>query len=476
MIEEFEYKGTWWLPDKPGKQIPGTLRFTPSEGAILDLIGDFRDIKKDTIEIGKMLQPEIILGASSDGRAITLYKCQEELGIASGGVLCLLLTHSFYADVVFVGAHFQKPEDIKFRSLSTHYSYLDEWVNISGFDIQHNKQEVVVKYKILEPIRVTINDNYKLLIDFEATYTALSIAQKEVSIKQKTYIKVEASEEKAFEECRRIMHYIGNFLSLGVMEPVYPLAIIGTTEVNKERVEDKTYYPPVEIYYMLLDVPKVPKKLLPFDMLFTFKDVSDRFEYFLKNWFGKVELLEPVYSLYFGTLYNPGMYLEHRFLSLIRAMESFHQRVYGGEYLSDENYKEVYNALVNAIPDNAIPDLVKKDFKESLENKLKYGNEFSLRRRLREILDKCLEIVNIIENKNAFINKVVDTRNYQIHHDKELKKRAASGEDLYHLTQKLKILLEICLLTESGFSSEEIKGLFSRNRRYQRELRIRMKK
>ncbi len=64
---------------------------------------------------------------------------------------------------------------------------------------------------------------------------------------------------------------------------------------------------------------------------------------------------------------------------------------------------------------------------------------------------------------------MVNTRNYQTHHDKELQEYAANGEDLYRLTQKLKICLEICLLTELGFSLEEIKDLFSRNRKYQHE-------
>jgi len=105
-----------------------------------------------------------------------------------------------------------------------------------------------------------------------------------------------------------------------------------------------------------------------------------------------------------------------------------------------------------------------------LENKLKYGNEFSLIKKLNGIFNKYQENLNeFIKNKKIFIKKVVDTRNYQTHHDEDLKELSASGEELYHLTQKLKILLEICLLTELGFSSVEIKGLFSRNRRYKHE-------
>jgi len=89
---------------------------------------------------------------------------------------------------------------------------------------------------------------------------------------------------------------------------------------------------------------------------------------------------------------------------------------------------------------------------------------------MKDIIYRYQENIDrFIGNKNAFIEKVVDTRNYQTHHDEDLKERAVGGEELYHLTQKLKVLLEVCLLTELGFSSEEIKGLFSRNSRYQYE-------
>lgn len=59
---------------------------------------------------------------------------------------------------------------------------------------------------------------------------------------------------------------------------------------------------------------------------------------------------------------------------------------------------------------------------------------------------------------------MVATRNYLTHFDKRLKAEAAEGEELYHTTQKLKILLETCLLVELGFSLNEIKNLFSRSK------------
>lgn len=458
MIEEFEYKGIWWLPEKPQEQFLGTLRFTCNEGAILNLIGSFKEI---TTAYHKALAPEIILGISSDGKNIALHegfetKCELDFSGVPTSSLCI--------NRVFIGAYFQKPEDIKFKSLSVHYLYLDEWCNISGFDIRYpsDEKEVVIRYKLPEPIQASIND-YKIFLDFEATSSIPFTVQKEVSVKQRTYIRIESLEEKSFHEYLSIMYHIQNFLSIGIGEIVYPLEVKGVTEANKKI--SGAYYSPVKIYYRVPDILQIPKTLLPSDMLFAFKDISDRFESFLKSWFKKADLLRPICALYIGTLRNSHMYLEHQFLSLIQAIEAFHRRVYKGEYLSAKEYELVYNTLVKAIP-----DWVRDDFKDSLKEKLKYGYEFSLRKRLKEIFDKHHEIIKkFIKNKGDFIEKVCNTRNYYTHYDDHLREYAASGLDLHHLTQKLKLLLEICLLTELGFNSTEIKGLFSRNRKYQRE-------
>lgn len=281
MIEEFEYTGLWWLPETPEKQICGTLRFTPIEGAVLELMDSFIDAKTKV----RIVSHEVIIGRLSYGKDITLYKCR--LKSYRG------FQESFRADVVFMGAHFQK------------------------------------------------------------------------------------------------------------------------------------------------------------------------FDVFLRNWFkqAKPSELKPTHDLYFGTLYIPLMYRESHFLSLAQAAESFHRRKYRGKYLSDKDYKEIPDVLVNAIP-----LAVKKYFKNSLENKLKYSNEFSLRKRLKEIFDEYQhEIPGVfIKNKGAFIDNVVDTINYLTHYDKDLKERAASGNAIFHLTQELKTLLEICLLRELGFGSEEIEDRSSK--------------
>jgi len=463
LIEEFEYTGVWWIPDKPEKKIHGTLRFTSDEGATLSLTGSFKDLVYKIKNIKEIFRPEIILGISSDGKFITLYKCFETtLNINLSG----FLISSFYANVVFIDAHFQKSEDIKFKNISVHYLYLDEWVDFSGFDIKKldiEKKEMV-SYILPEPFQACINDNLNVLIEFRFSYQTPSM-KKEMSIKQKTWIKIETSEPKSLKDYEKYLYYIQNFLTLGTTEPVYPLAIEGITEVNKKIIEIKgnfsPYYPPVKIFYRFNTVRKM--NISSCDMLFTFKDIYDKFGTFLRKWFGQAVLLEPVYNLYFGTLYNPHMYLNQRFLSLIQALESFHQRKFGGKYLTkEEDYNKIYNALKNSIPDN-----VRSDLKGRLKEYLKYGNEFSLRKRLEEIFEKYKEILDkFIENQDAFIELAINTRNYLTHYDEKLEGKAAREKELFFLTENLKTLLEVCLLTELGFNIDETVKLFEENKKY----------
>ena len=466
MMEKFECMGIWWLPENPEKRLPGILKFTPDEGGVLELIGSFKN--KRLGEMNNLIDPEIIVGVSSHGKNITLYKCLDKsFEVQPNFVLPELQFSSYYVNVIFIGVHFKKPEDVKFRSLYVHFSHLDEWIDASGFEIQNllDKKEITISYKKPIFIQAVVGD-YKITVESKVSYPTLSLGKREVSIKQKSYIKIESPKGISFYKYPKIMNHIQNFLTLGFMKPVYPMIIKGKTEVNKKLIKDKPYYPAVEVYYELPDIPKVPKKLSSFDMLFTFKDISGRFEFFFKNWFEKADLLEPVYNLYFGPLYNPQMYLQNQFLSVIQAIETYHRRKFEGKYISDEDYKPIYNRFKEII--NKLD--IEASFKDVLKSKLKYGSEYSLRKRLKDLFEKYAVITqNFIKDKNNFINIVVETRNYLTHYDKKLRD-IANGGVLYNITEKLRTILQICLLDELGFDKEEIKSMFSRNRRYKAAL------
>lgn len=343
---------------------------------------------------------------------------------------------------------------MKFGQLDVHYSNLNEWVNIYGFKHQppsDNKREITVSYAMPKPVEVSI-DKFKLSIVFEAKR---SFKAEEVAIKQKTYIRITYPEEKPLEECLRAIYHVGNFLTFAVGEPVYPLSIEGKTEVSKQKYDDKEFYLPVEIFQISLYLPKQPKRIGSYNMFLPFENISDVFEDVIKAWFEKIEQLEPVYDLYFGTLYNPRMYLQHQFLNLTQAVEAYHRRTMKNYELPEEEHAKRLEEIIKTAP---------SEHKEWLNNKLAYSNEPTLRKRLKEIFEMLgISSKEIFSDENHFISKVVDTRNYLTHYDEKLKEKAARGKELFDLAKKLEKLLKMCILRELGFDQDKIKTLIHPN-------------
>lgn len=468
MIEKFECNGLWWLPNKSKEKIGGILKFDSNKGAFLELVGgSFKNIegKKEKIITEKILEPkrrEVILGISSNGKYITLHNCVEIPKSLS--LFSLILNSWVYAERVFVGTHFEKIEDIKFKSVSVRYLYLDEWLNVSGFEMSFDKnnlrKEVVIKYQQPKPFSFEVNINdYKITLGVSFTLPKIELVQKEVSIKQRAYIQIESLKgEKAFDEYLNIIHHFQNFLSFAIMKPTYPFDVKGITDTKKRKVllatREEIVNLPIKIYYRIPYIFTVPYTITSEDMLFTFRIVSDKFETFLKRWFGFSTFDDP----YFEIIYNPYIDIKNQFLNLLRALEAYHRRTMNNFELPEGEHKKRIDEILSSVP------LTHKGW---LKEKLAYSNEPSLRKRLKEIFDKFSDVLNeFIPDKKGFIEKVVRTRNYFIHYDKTLEEKSAKGEELYNLTQKLKIVIEICLLETLGFSLDEIKNLIFRNLRY----------
>ena len=65
-VERLDVNGLFWLVDKPDDKVAGRLRFDPTEGARLDLIGKF----KDFVPSGH--NPPVSMNAIAGGRLLTL--------------------------------------------------------------------------------------------------------------------------------------------------------------------------------------------------------------------------------------------------------------------------------------------------------------------------------------------------------------------------------------------------------------------
>ena len=470
MFEEFEERGEWWLPNNPEKKVFGTIKFNPNTGAVLDLISSFIDIKSER----QPARYTLILGRVSTGKIISLYQCSYfhsslNISISSGFGTC-----QFYIYKIFIGFHFQEESDIKFKSLIVHYSYLNEWSQMGLPNIELSQEEFSIKYKrreLIEP--VVIKHDWQVFMELYADYDWDKL---DININKQVNMVIESDEEKSLQEYEKVMRHIQNFLSLCITKPVYPLFIRGLKmgDAFSSRTGLMEYRPiPVNILYQVSSIPIVTNNLMPYDMLLTFSKISSKFEYYLGNWFRKIELLEPIYELYFGTIYNSYMYPQQEFLNLMQSVEAYHRKnpIMKQYEISQQEQSERVEKIINNTPEEYKTWLKKKLIPHE---KVYLSNQLDLRKRLEAIIDRCSEALgefiepsNLFKSKkkrDSFINKIVKMRNYLTHlddhDDASLKQQATDDNLLRYWSQKIKIIIEICFLYELGFSPEEIKDIF----------------
>ena len=452
-----EIKGKWWLPDKPERRIFGTLKIYYDIFSELELFGLLKDKKMSAI----FIEPKLILGQSIKGEEITLYKCSEYTTSNDRSL--------FHINSIFIGLHFIDEEQIRFKNIYVEFLHLDKWFwQGSDFEIKYfPNEETRISYKPSSYIQVDLSDinlDYKIRIKTGIEGNANFGPRSKIKYEQKTFVEITTTNlnMKSFNDFKRVIFLLQDFFSFGIMKPAYPILIRGETESYKKNQNHKAYPPLIEIYYLIRGIPNLNENLNIFDMLFCFKDISNKLELVLKNWFKKINSLSAVFQLYFASLYNPSLYLEYKFLSLVQAIEAYCRIRYNGKYVSDGEYELVHDKILKSIIENT-----KNGLQCSLMSKLKYGNELSLKTRICRLFKKNIEITKLfIKNEENFIDKVIKTRNYLVHQDESLKELSFKKEELFSTNIKLKIMIEKYLLKEIGFDSEEIKALLLRNRLY----------
>ena len=111
-----------------------------------------------------------------------------------------------------------------------------------------------------------------------------------------------------------------------------------------------------------------------------------------------------------------------------------------------------------------------EEHRKWLSEKLKYGNELSLRQRLQKIIKPFEKFVGDARQRKKLIGSIVDTRNYLTHYDESLKSRAASGDKLIHLYLKMEAIFQLRILQELGFTQTEIKSVLDKSYRLRKKL------
>jgi len=435
MQENREYVGWWWLPEDPARQVPGELSYDPSKGLFLKLNGIFEE---DPNSVPSYYR--IVLGKSHRGDPLTLYNCfVTRVGVPSRGYPI----STYYIGVAFVGYHFNKPEDIRFSNLTVRFEYLEEWLGFHVFHYEHGLDEkLTITYKKPEPIKMEF-DLFDIRINYYLEYT-MGDGWREGRMSSQAYLSIDLKNDLSLDDAYYIINHLRNFITLGIGKPIGILEFEGRTRNLEEHKR-------IEILFQKPQYIGDQPRINPWDMVFPFNSISKNPKYFLDNWLGKVNRLEPIYDLFFATLYIPNLFPVHEFLSLAQTIEAYHSRTFSNNILPVDNFKRLREDIAGKI------DKLSKEYRSHFYARLDYMNEKTLRSRLIELLTKYdFLIKGFGYNIEGLANQVVDARNYYTHYSDALKDRAVDIKDLPILAQKLRFILLGILLNEIGFNEEQI--------------------
>lgn len=185
--------------------------------------------------------------------------------------------------------------------------------------------------------------------------------------------------------------------------------------------------------------PAMPFQLtrLPGDL---FSRVADR-------WFRLHHDLGDCMRLLFRQVERSGDEIIPRFLSACQMFEAFHRETRDEPYSDPALYEQWRQQMVAAIPTEVLPD-----HRNALKSRLKFGNQLSLRTRLRRTFEALpVDIQRVLEvDPKREANAITATRNYYTHLDPSSADRIVEEGELPPISSKLVMTVGYLLWCDLG--------------------------
>ena len=444
--DDFERRGVWWLPANPERRFPGLLSHGVNANRVA-FFGTDADIPAGLSRPG-LQQPwsaQIVLGQLDNGTACTPHEVHEQAGpITSSGFHQSMVETEW----LLLGAHFETPEAIRFKSLRLNFTSLDEWmwtrplVALDEVRQEGHLRALRATCEIRLPTYVSVP-----AIGADVTFGYDISSHDDIAshtFRRQPWISLSFGTDCGLTKCFDHMRQCQDFLTLFAGGPValtHFVACVGSAGDGKK----------VQIFFPRAFDP-LRESISRVHLLLPMRAIENRLSEIVPTWFAKWTELRESVSLFFSTFYNQETFIESQFLSLSQALEVYSRVTAEGKYLTEAEYEAARQALVRAIPANPSSDSqVSRDFRTSMSNRLRWGNEFSLRKRVKNLL-ASLEpdtVALVCANPSKYVKRLADTRNYLTHYGTDPTAKPWPMDALVYGSQSIKTLLTILPLIYS---------------------------
>jgi hypothetical protein len=409
-MPEQKIKGWWWRSDAPDKRLQGEIAYGATVGATVDLFGNIYD----GLDECRPTERFTLHGLTLNDKPVTLFDCvvTKSNRHIPGGVSSVV-----ESNFGIVGLHVARAADIQFKTVSVRFNGLRDWTWISGIESKYEQKppKAVFTYEAPADVLVGRFDNLTAKLEFSADISPGPCKQ---SIEEKCLLKIEADALAPYFAFENLFHGFQEFLSLALQRPSYAMEIIGNTDTPKQIIQGEKLYEDLLIIRHLSIREWDREELIPQDTLFTLRELGHSLENVISRYLLKRDRLQVAVDLYMSTIYHSDQLLRATFLTLVQAIEAYHR--------------------VSML-----------------------GNEaLTLRKRVEALTHKYTAVMgNLLGPPGDFASTISELRNRLTHPKPSNAEAELDYKMLWHLSEKIALLLETCFLDELGFTENRIKEI-----------------
>ncbi len=437
LSDEFALQGEWWLPGEPNRRIRGELKFSPSHPINLRLDGILGSCSLE--DDSRPFRLPIILGKLDNEISVTLESIWEHRGTGQA---------TYEAETLYYGSHFSTPESVQFTKLYIELTGIREWLMLDRPWYSHRSSaddRVRLRASDLglsEILACTVNAIGGRIAFVRLT--SISGGMWTCHLETRPIISIYRHKPEHFRYYLEVTRRVVQLLTLLIGAPVYIERVRGVAILEEQ--DEAPQYPrdPTLIYFLHGYVGGASEIL---EHVFRFRKIRPLFCRLLNGWFDNASSLGLAYDLATDILYNKSSALEPRFLTVCQALENFHRATRLDKYIHTVKYQKIVSHMSCAIPKDVEPPL-----REKLSSVLQWANEYSLRKRVKDLLGSLTPGAHdlITRNSRRFKDQIVDTRNALTHNDPGFSGLVVAVEDLWFLLNSAHAVLVMLLLREAN--------------------------
>ena len=434
--EDFSITGHWWLTSRPAEPIAGTLSSTGGR-MHLRLLGSLPGIDPNRTYI----KVPLIHGVAEAKSVSLVDRFQTHFALKMPGTI----EQGFMPGLTYLGDHLPDSGAHEFESWGSVLTDLGPWI---GEEPVHQSFQMGEGGKLSRISHVYEGGSeHRFRVDTESVNLRFGYdistegdAYQSRAFKYAARLTIEPDAPKDAAWFMNRVQSVNELMSLLVGRLMRSRHVYALRQSGSEKTES---------YEVRFDhrPPARTKKLQPYEILVPRMAVSDMLGRIASTWFVDHDKLQEPVSLILYAVHEGPLEWHVRLLLLCQALESFHRNFCGGYYLSEEAYEPIKSALTKAIPEDTESSL-----KDSLRSRIRFGNQYSLLKRLNE-LHKALGdplLRRIAVDADTFARDVKDARNYYTHWDSASVVDIPKGAALANLVSKLSAVARLVLLKHLG--------------------------